>query len=537
MLPSWIVEQDASLLPGHIRPSINIIVDLDNTLDLCKVDVRIGTFFNRAAISYAEASSGQATIEKDIRDMLILAEAVAEGLFRKRRQTGALAMFDLDRGIATDENGSLVELNEETRFKSYLIVSEMMILANIGFATFAIERDIPIIFRNHVPKLSAPSREEMDQQLHFADGAFRSSFIQKMALWFERADYSTTTKGHFGLNVPAYCHATSPIRRFVDLMNHFIFKDWASASKRFSRSETEAIALDINARILRRKEIRSEISKAKSQAKADDYIKTHQESLKDSLQNLSAKELHGILKQAIRSEKFDGQWVDALATLPLESLLESHFHALIFESPDVSRKHADGIMSIVERRPELAVSALFIAASSKNIGNVDIKVRGSQFATAIFADVDGVTLTTPKRYKASRKQDAKIAAALGWLRGYLENALISASDLAAKIEEEHSQTPEPSSKKEPGIQIVATEPISALVEWATKARVPSPKYKIETAGEKHNPVFSAVVTIEYNGSVLQASGTGSSKTISKRIASERLISQIFAHESPSISLR
>jgi hypothetical protein len=319
-------------------------------------------------------------------------------------------------------------------------------------------------------------------------------------------------------------------------MNHFIFKDWASATKRFKRSEIEAIALDINARILRRKEIRNEISKAKSQAKADDYIKTHQDSLKDALRKLSAKDLLGILKQAIRSEKFDGQWVDALATLPSESLLESHFHVLIFESPDFSRKHADGIMSLVERRPELAVSALYIAASSKNIANVDIKVRGSQFATAILADIDGVTLTTPKRYKASRKQDAKIAAAVGWLRGYLENALVSASDVAAKVDEDHSQTPEPPTK-EPGIQIVATEPISALVEWATKARVPSPKYKIETTGEKHSPVFSAIVTVVYNGSVLQASGTGSSKTVSKRIASERLISQIFANESPSISLR
>jgi ribonuclease R len=45
---------------------------------------------------------------------------------------------------------------------------------------------------------------------------------QRLASWLNRAAYGPTLIGHFALNLPAYCHFTSPIRRLSDLINHRI---------------------------------------------------------------------------------------------------------------------------------------------------------------------------------------------------------------------------------------------------------------------------------------------------------------------------
>jgi len=43
---------------------------------------------------------------------------------------------------------------------------------------------------------------------------------QEMSLMFNKAEYAPTIIGHYALNLPAYMHFTSPIRRFSDLVNH-----------------------------------------------------------------------------------------------------------------------------------------------------------------------------------------------------------------------------------------------------------------------------------------------------------------------------
>ena len=47
---------------------------------------------------------------------------------------------------------------------------------------------------------------------------------QKLQNWMNRAEYNPTLIGHFALNLTAYCHFTSPIRRLADLLNHRIIK-------------------------------------------------------------------------------------------------------------------------------------------------------------------------------------------------------------------------------------------------------------------------------------------------------------------------
>ena len=47
---------------------------------------------------------------------------------------------------------------------------------------------------------------------------------QKLQNWLNKAEYNPTLVGHFALNLTAYCHFTSPIRRLADLLNHRIIK-------------------------------------------------------------------------------------------------------------------------------------------------------------------------------------------------------------------------------------------------------------------------------------------------------------------------
>jgi exoribonuclease R len=45
---------------------------------------------------------------------------------------------------------------------------------------------------------------------------------KKMNAWLRNAVYSPRCDQHFGLNIPAYTHFTSPLRRYADLVNHRI---------------------------------------------------------------------------------------------------------------------------------------------------------------------------------------------------------------------------------------------------------------------------------------------------------------------------
>jgi Exoribonuclease R len=91
------------------------------------------------------------------------------------------------------------------------MVAEAMILCGTVAATKAIEKDLALPFRSQLPaELPSPAQLES-----LGDGAVRFAAIKRC---LSRGLMGTAPAAHFSLGVPAYTQATSPIRRYGDLL-------------------------------------------------------------------------------------------------------------------------------------------------------------------------------------------------------------------------------------------------------------------------------------------------------------------------------
>ncbi len=150
-----------------------------------------------------------------------------EGLERKVLCTGnppqVTDIMDIRQGVASE------------------LVEELMLAANVEVAKEMSTRRLPCLYRNHV----APSGEQLhttaelaEKLLHrrkirltsrshiaaFLDSIRHSEYSDVLNMLLlrcmPRAQYGVVNQGHFGLGKELYCHFTSPIRRYPDLLVH-----------------------------------------------------------------------------------------------------------------------------------------------------------------------------------------------------------------------------------------------------------------------------------------------------------------------------
>lgn len=120
-------------------------------------------------------------------------------------------------------------LNNDERYRldenrnSCMIVNELKILTNYSIARLCERSKIPCVYRNNqfvasdeeVTNLEQGCNEEDDVERLYQD-------IQKLNI---ESWYSDENKGHYGLNLDCYVHATTPVRNFFSLLNLKILKD------------------------------------------------------------------------------------------------------------------------------------------------------------------------------------------------------------------------------------------------------------------------------------------------------------------------
>ena len=91
------------------------------------------------------------------------------------------------------------------------MVAEAMILCGTVAASKGIENALPLPYRSQLPA-ELPSAAELER---LADGAVRFAAIKRC---LSRGLMGTQPAAHFSLGIPAYTQATSPIRRYSDLL-------------------------------------------------------------------------------------------------------------------------------------------------------------------------------------------------------------------------------------------------------------------------------------------------------------------------------
>ena len=162
-------------------------------------------------------------------------------LWKQRIQRGTID-FDLPESqIVLDEEYNVESISPLERVDAHKVIEEFMIAANVCIARFCAQMQITIPFRHHgAPRheslqelrttlaiagissnqLNPQSPESFQQILEQCDPKLKP-FLQPLILRaMQQAIYSTEKSEHFGLALEYYCHFTSPIRRYPDLLVH-----------------------------------------------------------------------------------------------------------------------------------------------------------------------------------------------------------------------------------------------------------------------------------------------------------------------------
>ena len=135
---------------------------------------------------------------------------MSQRLNERRLAQGGYELRFPEVWVSLTEQGEVLVNVEDQGTQSHSLVSETMILANSLAARFLADRGLPAIYRTQ-----AEPREPMR-------GHDSKSLLQ---LWQDRRRLSRVVmdlepKPHWGLGLPLYTLATSPIRRYLDLVTH-----------------------------------------------------------------------------------------------------------------------------------------------------------------------------------------------------------------------------------------------------------------------------------------------------------------------------
>jgi ribonuclease R len=257
MLPHELADDACSLRPNQDRLCVTVEMPFDADLEPGEPSYYRSVIRSRRRLSYGEAErilAGKEQAAEEIAEGLRLAEQLALELRRRRFARGALRITTREIVFAFDGRGGVERAWLESEPHAHMLVEELMILANEAVAGLLARRRREALFRVHerpdpqaislllakladleVPTPPAPKPEELTpREAAVLAGAIServSDYVESSGRGVEafpalvlralkQARYDPGNLGHSGLASPAYCHFTSPIRRYPDLVVH-----------------------------------------------------------------------------------------------------------------------------------------------------------------------------------------------------------------------------------------------------------------------------------------------------------------------------
>ena len=186
----------------------------------------------------------------DLRAFLRNADALARARREIRRKRGSIDFDTPEVHVLLDGAGMPVDIVTRERTAATSLVEEAMLLANECVAEFLADRDLVSAYRVHEDPSpdSLASAAKTLTELGAVEGGLAAGIMlgdprainaavedaagtafapQVNALLLraqQRAVYKSHNEGHYALGARAYCHFTSPIRRYPDLIAHRVLK-------------------------------------------------------------------------------------------------------------------------------------------------------------------------------------------------------------------------------------------------------------------------------------------------------------------------
>jgi ribonuclease R len=254
MLPKALSNSACSLVPGEDR--LAVTVEMRITGDA----VELAAFYRSLIrsderLDYQRVDRAFAGSEHALDPWappLAAARAAAAALGSKRAARGGLVLESLEPEFVFDGAGNVVAAGRGQQTESHRLIEHLMIAANEQVARVLEERGVPALYRVHerpdgaaverlidqlaslevptppVPKTITPQQaaeivgeaSQLVERHIEASGRGRRALTSLVLRSLKQAYYDSHNIGHAGLQSPRYCHFTSPIRRYPDLICH-----------------------------------------------------------------------------------------------------------------------------------------------------------------------------------------------------------------------------------------------------------------------------------------------------------------------------
>ena len=250
MLPERLSNGLCSLNPRVDRLTLSAVIDFDSTGRVRGSTFAKGVIRSAARMTYTQVArlveSPQPEDARAYGPLLPKFALMRElaMLLKKRREGRGSIDFDLASAtVMLDAEGLVVGIQPEARNVAHQVIEEFMLAANEAVARHLLFAKEPAIYRVHDrpdPDRLVDLRETLDsfgyelkgdlekippgafqRVLREIEGKPEERFLTDLLLRSQRkAVYSAECRGHYALAAEYYCHFTSPIRRYPDLIVH-----------------------------------------------------------------------------------------------------------------------------------------------------------------------------------------------------------------------------------------------------------------------------------------------------------------------------
>ncbi|MFI1205579.1 RNB domain-containing ribonuclease [Streptomyces sp. NPDC020883] len=519
------VEERLTLAPGRPCAAMRVRVNVaaDGTARPCEVDR--ATLRGAVAMDHQEVAAAITDPAHRLHSGLREAAALSEVLLARRRDQGALALYDLLSGWVTDEDGGLVRLAASERNVAYKVVQECMIAANTALAAWAAQRDLPLLFRNHCVAKVAPPRQVLldDLDLALADGspARLEALQQRTLMVMKAAEYAPFMGGHWGLNLPGYVHATSPLRRYADLVvQRVVFHHLDGTESPYTSDELALIAAALNDGARADREAQKNFFKRAAHA-----LDRRAAATDADYSPLDSRAFHAVLKRGCKENIASASLADEAARrAAAQQLTALELQLLLLVAGQNWEGARTACLKAVTAAPETAVSVLAVHAQVNGLSPTEF-TDGSDgqsphtvFSSHATLTVDGHHVSGATR-TASTKKAARHQAAVSLLARLAELPDPS-QDLAA---------PAPQTKPKKGTAtstLQGLSPLMTLNEYAQVHVISGLTFDITGQGPSHMPTFTCQAQAHYEGEQLTGTGSAPSKAAAKTKAADLLLKAI-----------
>ncbi len=255
MLPHKLSNGICSLNQGVDRLALSCMMKIDpkgNVVDhtICESVINVDRRMSYTNVQLVIDGTDEDILNeyRDFIDMFNRMNVLAAILRKKRKSRGSIDFDFPETKIILDDKGIPIDVKPYDRNSATKIIEDFMLIANETVAEDYFWQGIPFLYRSHENpdpekiqrlgtfinnfgysiKLGSDEihPKELQKLLTKIEGTDEETLISRLTLRsMKRAQYTPECIGHFGLAAKYYCHFTSPIRRYPDLLIHRIIKE------------------------------------------------------------------------------------------------------------------------------------------------------------------------------------------------------------------------------------------------------------------------------------------------------------------------